>query len=36
LIRQAIEQQIGGTISHDWGTAGLTVTVLVPAGRLSD
>ena len=34
LIRQAIDSQLGGSISYDWSKNGLMVTVLIRAERL--
>ncbi|HSV00698.1 MAG TPA: PAS domain S-box protein [Roseiarcus sp.] len=35
LIRSAIEGQLGGTISHDWLTEGLTIRLSLPLDRLT-
>ncbi len=34
LVRMAVENQLGGTIAHDWKSEGLSTTIRVPLERL--
>ena len=35
LVRNTMEGPLGGTISHDWSTSGLLVTLEIDNGRLA-